>query len=159
MKNEKYSQRLQALESAIKEREAIKAAHAPFVLFQPWDMLNDQYNVRFYPEGKYQKPQRYERISYTEALKILNSYPDSLWCQISMGECVEWLFVFHYKDGRHGYTGEQMDWLTKMYISEHPKLEELLSTEDGKQMMETLSRIPQVARIKLKDMKTELSNC
>ena len=159
VKVEKLTQRLNALDQAIQVREAIKAAHAPFVMFQPWDMLNDQYNVSFYPEGKYQKPIKHEQISYADAAKILKRYPMDLWCQLSMGECIEWLFVFHLHDDGSGYTEEQKDRLTGEYLRKHPKLELLLSTDDGRQMIETLAKLPQTATIRLGELQNALLNC
>lgn len=148
---DKYKRQIKVIEEAVKIREAVKATHAPFVLFQPWDMLNDQYIVKYYPEGKYQKPVRYEYISYEEAIRVLNNYPGDLWCQVSMGVCIEWLFVFHYLDGRHDYTAEQNDRLTKEYIEKHPSLE-LLTTEEGKQLRTTISKIPQTATVRLANL-------
>ena len=154
----KFSLRLKSIEHAIETKEAAKAAHQPYILFQPWDMLNDQYNVLYYPEGKYQKPTKYEQVSYAKAMEILNIYPGDLLCQISMGSCIDWLFTFHFKDGRHGYTGEQMDRLTRRYLADHPELETLLTTEGGKEMMETLSRLPQTSFIWLRNLQTEMGN-
>ena len=158
MKIDKLTKRLKAIDQAIQAREAIKAAHSPFVLFQPWDMLNDQYNVSFYPEGNYQKPVKYEKVSYMEAVKILVSHSWDLRCRLSMGVCVEWLFADLLNEERQGYTDEQIERLMNKYIQKHPKLEFLLSTDDGKQMLETLARLPQTATIRLSDLQNALSN-
>ena len=158
MKIDKLTKRLKAIDQAIQVRESIKAAHSPFVLFQPWDMMNDQYNVSFYPEGNYQKPLKYEKVSYVEAMKILVSHSGELRCRLSMGACVEWSFAYLLNDGRQGYTDEQIERLMNEYIQKHPKLEFLLSTDDGKQMLETLARLPQTATIRLSDLQNTLLN-
>lgn len=158
MKIDKLTKRLKAIDQAIQVMESIKAAHSPFVLFQPWDMMNDQYNVSFYPEGNYQKPLKYEKVSYVEAVKILASHSGDFRCKLSMGACTEWLFALSFNEGIQDYTEEQIERLTAEYIQRHPQLEVLLYTDDGKQMLKTLARLPQTATIRLSDLQNALSN-
>ena len=152
MNSVKFANRLKAIDRAIKVLEAEQAKHMPYILFQPWDMLNDQYNIVYHPEGKYQKPVTNERVTYTEAKDILQGYPGSLLCQVSMGECIEWLFSFHFKDGRNGYAGEIRDACTEKYLCDNPLLQQLVSTEWGEKMMQILCQIPQVSIIRLQNL-------
>ena len=149
MRVEGLTKRLKALDQAIRDKEAVKAEHSPFVFFQPWEMLADQYNVCFYPEGKYQRPIKHERITYSDALNVLRLYPGDLRCHLSMGACTEWLFAILLKDGRLDYSDEQIERLTKEYSCKHPELNTLLSTDEGRKMLDTLAELPQVATIQL----------
>lgn len=157
MKLEQFRRAIKTVESAIKSLEDAKEERAPRITFQPWDMFNDQYNILYYPQGKHGQPVMYCRISYAEALKIIASLPGDILCNISMGLCMEWLFVFHYLDGRKDYTAEQNSRHLKDYLRTHPELEYLITTEDGKEMRKVLADIPQNAIVKLQHLQDALS--
>lgn len=152
MRTAKYKKQLDLLEAAIKVKEAEKRKHAPFIFYQPWSITLDEYYVKFYPEGLFKKPQEFGPISYGEACGLLQKFPGKLQCQISMGECSEWLLVFHhYSDHSLLYTQEQRDRLLKKEIEDHPEQEYLLSDEST-EMRETLLKLPQVFFVSMKDL-------
>ena len=152
MRTAKYKKQMDLLEAAIKVKEASKRKHAPFVFYQPWSITRNEYYVKYYPDGLFKKPQVFGPIGYREACTLLKQFPGKWFCQISMGECLEWLFVFHhYSDHALLYTQEQRDCLLKREIEEHPDLEYLLSDE-SKEMRETLLKLPQVFFVNMKDL-------
>ena len=152
MRTAKYEKQMKLLEAAIKVKEARKRKHEPFVFYQPWSITLDEYYVKYYPEGLFQKPQVFGPIGYRDACALLQQFPGKLQCQISMGECSEWLLVFHhYSDHALLYTQDQQDRLMKKEIEDHPELEYMLSDEST-EMRDTLLRLPQVFFVSMKDL-------
>ena len=152
MRTAKYKKQMDFLEAAIKVKEAQKRKHAPFVFYQPWSITLDEYYVKYYPDGLFKKPQEYGPISYGEVCELLQKFPGKLECQISMGECSEWLLMFHhFSDHSLLYTQEQRDRLIKKEIENHPELEYMLSDEST-EMRETLLKLPQVFFVRMKDL-------
>lgn len=152
MKSLRYKKQMDLLEAAIKVKEAKKRKHEPFVLYQPWSISQDEYYVFYYPEGLFQKPKKFGPIGYLDVCTLMRKFPSKLLCQISMGECAEWLFVFHhYSEQSNLYTQEQLNRFLKKEIEDHPELEYLLSDE-GAQMRETLLMLPQVFFVSMKDL-------
>lgn len=124
--------------------EAKKRSHAPFVLYRPWSFANDQHYVLYYPEGMYQRPQKYGPLSWAEAAALLAEYPGDMDLEISMGECAEWLFVFHhFSEHSKLYTEEQLDRFKKKELQDNPELSYLV-TDDGEEMRQLMLRLPQV---------------
>lgn len=152
MRKEKYKKQMDLLEAAIKVKEAKKRKHEPFVFYQPWSITLDEYYVFYYPEGLFQKPQKYGPIGYADVCALLGKFPGKLLCQISMGECSEWMLVFHhYSEQSKLYTKDQLERLLKKEIEDHPELKYLLSDESA-QMRETLLKLPQVFFVRMKDL-------
>lgn len=146
------SKRLAALEKTAKAVERERRLHDPFVFYQPWSITLDEYYVKYYPEGLFKKPQEFGPIGYNDVRTLMQKFPGKLHCQISMGECLEWLLVFHhYSNHSLLYTQEQRDRLMKKEIEDHPELEYMLSDEST-EMRESLLKLPQVFFVQLKDL-------
>lgn len=145
--------RLEMLEAAANALIAQQRKHDPFVMLQPWNMTKDQYNVYYHPEGMYKPPVKYGDLSYAEACALLLQWPGDLRCQISMGCCLEWLFAFHYfTEHSRLYTQEQLDRFRMEDIKRNPELSSLLEAEEGKQLVETLAKLPQSYMVRLGDL-------
>lgn len=135
--------RLHALETAVRAKEAKKRAHEPFVLYYPWNMTLDEHYVIYYPEGLFQKPQKYGPLSYAQACALLATYPGKMPLQISMGECAEWLFAFHhYSEHSKIYTPEQLERFKAKELKDNPELE-YLTTDEGSEMLRIMLSLPQ----------------
>lgn len=77
----------------------------------------------------------------------------NLSCKISMGSCLEWLFVLHQiGDNSKLYTQEQLDRFANEDVEKYPQLAFLLETEDGRELVENLVRLPQCCKVQLKDL-------
>ena len=149
--------RLEILEAAAEALKAQQRRHDPFVVLQPWNMTKDQYNVYYHPEGMYKPSVKYGDLSYAEACALLLQWPGDLYCQISMGCCLEWLFAFHYfTEHSRLYTQEQLDRFQKKDMENNPELTYLLETEEGLQMVETLAELPQSYMVLLGDLQREV---
>ena len=152
MKSTRYNKQMDMLEAAIKVKEARKRKHEPFVFYQPWSITLDEYYVKYYPEGLFKKPQVFGPVGYGEACVLLQKFPGKLQCQISMGECSEWLLMLHhFSDHSLLYTQEQRERLMKKELEEHPELEYIL-TDESAEMRETLLKLPQVFFVSVKDL-------
>lgn len=147
-----YKKQITALEIAVKAKEARKRMHDPFVLYRPWSILNDQYYLYYYPEGLFQKPQKSGPMSYDEVCRAICSYPEKMRCQISLGECTEWLFAFHlFGDQSSLYTREQLDRMTEKDISTYPELAYML-TDSGKDLLQAMLKLPQTLNVAIEDL-------
>ena len=151
MRTAKYKKQKALLESAITAKEARKRKHDPLVLLQPWSILRDEFFLSYYPEGLFQKPTKYGPLTYEGACDLLRTYPENLICQFSMGECMEWLFVFHhFSDHARLYTEDQHDRLIQKELQEYPELAYLM-TDEGGELLEILLRLPQCGFVKMAD--------
>lgn len=149
--NHKYTKQLNALEAAIKVREAKKRAHDPFVLYRPWNITLDEHYVLYYPEGLLQKPQKFGPISYADTCALLERYPGKLLLQISMGVCAEWLFAFHYySEHSKLYTQEQLARFLGKELGDNPELSYLI-TDSGLEMIQAMLKLPQVYVTRMKN--------
>lgn len=145
--------RLVILEAAAQGLQAQQRRHDPFVVFEPWNMEKDQYNVYYHPEGMYKTSVKYGNLSYTEACALLLQWPADLDCQISMGSCLEWLFAFHYfTEHSKLYTQEQIYRFQKKDLEDNPELSYLLENEEGNQLIEKLAKLPQSYMVRLGDV-------
>lgn len=145
-----FKKRLEVLEAALKDQMAAQRQHAPFVVFEPWNMTKDQYNVYYHPEGMYKPAVKYEELSYADACALLDQWPGEMYCQIAMGSCLEWLFAFHYfTDHSRLYTQEQLNRFQQKDLEVNPELSDLLETEEGKQLVNILSKMPQSWMLRL----------
>lgn len=148
--------RLEKLEKIYKEREekakVERAKHEPFIEFEPWSFLNDEFIVKYFPDGLYKKPEILDRVSYELSRGWLLQQPPQLYCQIHMGSCTEWLFVFH-QIGKHAerYTAEQRERFKQMDMKESPELVLLYQSEIGKQLMGLMQKLPQCYGLRLGD--------
>lgn len=116
-------------------------------------MTKDQYNVHYRPEGMYKPSVKYGDLSYAEACALLLRWPGNLYCQISMGCCLEWLFAFHYfTEHSKLYTQDQLDRFQRKDLDDNPELSYLLDTEQGRQMIEALSKLPQSYMVRMSDL-------
>ena len=149
-----FKRRIDALKAAVEIRKTELSAHDPFVLFQPWSMLEDQYHVFYYPEGMYRPPEKYGLLSFSDACALMARWPGDLSCKISMGGCLEWLFVFH-QIGNNSelYTQEQLERFLRDDLEKYPRLTFLLTTEEGRDLGETLARLPQSCVVRLEDIR------
>ncbi len=145
--------RLEMLEAAVNALITQQRRHDPFVVLQPWSMTKDQYNVHYRPEGMYKPSVKYGELSYAEACALLLQWPGDLYCQISMGCCLEWLFAFHYfTEHSRLYTQEQLDLFQRKDLEDNPELAYLLDTEEGKQLVGNLAKLPQSYMVRLGDL-------
>lgn len=152
MRRTKYKKQMELMEAAIKAKEAKKRAHEPFVLYRPWNITLDEHYVIYYPEGKFQKPQKYGPLSYADTCVLLATCPGKMPLQISMGECAEWLFAFHhFSEHSKLYTQEQLDRFLKKELEDNPELSYLI-TDDGAEMMRIMLKLPQVLFVQMKDL-------
>lgn len=136
--------RIKALEAAAKVKKAKQRAHEPFVLYRPWNITLDEFYVIYHPEGLFQKPQKHGPLTYAETCALLATYPGKMRLQISMGECAEWLFAFHYySDHSKLYTREQLDRFIQKDLNDQPELAYML-TDEGAEMMRIMLELPQV---------------
>lgn len=152
-----FKRRIELLQAAIENKIAAQRQHDPFILFRPRSIINDQYQVSYYPEGMYQRPEKSETIGIVDACAMLKCWPGELLCQISLGHCQEWLFAgFYCGDLGEKYTQEQLDRFLKEDIEKHPELSCMITTEDGRQMAEILARAPQTGMVRLCDLRQAL---
>lgn len=141
---DKYKKQLDTLEAAIKVREARKRAHEPFVLYRPWSITLDEFYVYYHPEGLFQKPQKNGPLSYADTCALLATFPGKMRLQISMGECAEWLFAFHYfSEHSSKYTSEQLERFKEQDLKDNPELAYLV-TDEGAEMIRIMLQLPQV---------------
>lgn len=152
-----FKRRIELLQAAIENQIAVQRTHDPFILFQPLSIIKDQYQVSYYPEGMYQRPEKSHAIGIVDACAVLKCWPGDLLCQISFGYCLEWLFAGH-QWGELGekYTKEQLDSFLKEDIEKHPELSYMLTTEEGRQMAEILARAPQSGVVRLCELRQAL---
>ena len=145
-----FKKRLEVLEAALKDQMAAKRMHDPFILLKPWSMIEDQYQVIYYPEGMYKPPEKTSLMCFTDACAVLAMYPGNLHCQISMGSCLEWLFVFYqFGIGSDMYTQDQLDRFQQKDLAANPELSDLLETKEGEQLVSILSKMPQSWTVRL----------
>lgn len=148
-----FKKRIEVLEAAIKNQTRELSLHDPFVLLQPWCLILDQYQVFYYPEGMFRPPQKYGMLRFQEACALMAQWSGNLSCKISMGSCLEWLFVLHQiGDNSKLYTQEQLDRFANEDVEKYPQLAFLLETEDGRELVENLVRLPQCCKVQLKDL-------
>lgn len=139
--------RLKILEEVSKAKKALRRQHEPFVLYRPWNITLDQHYVIYYPEGLFQKPQKQGPLSYAEVCDLLTKYPEEMVLQISMGECAEWLFAFHfYSEHSKLYTQEQLQRFRTEELANNPELDYLVTSE-GKEMLSIMLSLPQTYTI------------
>lgn len=152
MRSAKYKKQMDLLEAAIKVKEAEKRKHAPFVFYQPWSITLDEYYVKYYPEGLFKKPQEYGPICYGEVCELLQKFPGKLQCQISMGECSEWLFTLHHFSERAKRQSKEVyDDCVKRELDACPELAYLMNSE-GQEIVEIMQKLPQVFFVSMKDL-------
>lgn len=152
-----FKKRLEVLEAALKDQMAAKRMHDPFIQLKPWSMIEDQYQVIYYPEGMYRPPEKSSLMCFADACAVLAMYPGNLYCQISMGSCLEWLFVFYqFGIGSDMYTQDQLDRFIKKDLEHHPQISFLLKTEVGKSLAETMLRLPQTYAVQLSNLQRAL---
>ena len=78
------------------------------------------------------------------------SHDGNMSCQIMMGVCLEWLYVFHrFNEQSKKYTQVQIDRMSEKWLSDYPKLFALHYAKGGKEMVEVLCKFPQSNMIKL----------
>ena len=148
-----FKRRLEVLEAALKNQMAAKRMRDPFIQLKPWSMIEDQYQVSYYPEGMYRPPEKSGLMCFADAYTVLGKYPGDLRCQISMGSCLEWLFTFYqFGEGSEMYTQEQLDRFIRKDMEHHPRLSFLLTTEEGKNLAEIMLRLPQSYVVRLDDL-------
>ena len=152
-KHAQIEKKLKDLENAMGVLQARKSAHAPFVLYTPWSLTRDEFYISYYPEGNYKKPVKHGPLSYAEASALLQSYTSNIVLQISMGECAEWLFVYHhYTDHAERYTPEQRERTKERELQESPELS-YIDTEEGAEIRGILQKLPQTVCINLRDFR------
>ena len=148
-----FKRRIEALEAALKDKMAERRSHDPFVQLIPWSIIGDKYQVNYYPEGMYRPPEKSGLISFSDACAMLADWPVELCCKISMGSCLEWLFVFYqFGEGCSVYTQEQLDRFMIKDMDNNPQLSFLLTTEEGKGLAEIMLRLPQSYMVRLDDL-------
>lgn len=146
------TKRLEVLEAAAQIQMDVIRLHNPYVAFEPWNMSKNQYNVYYYPEGKYKPAIKYSNLDYWEACKLLLQWPGDLYCQIRMDSCLEWLFALHhFADRPNRYTQEQLDRLQTKELDDNPELSYLVDTEEGKQLAKVLAKLPQNEVVELRN--------
>lgn len=139
----KISQRIAALETAARVMEKHRRLHDPFIYYRPWSILKDEFYLKYFPEGLFQKPQEWGPIPYDEVCRIIKKYPSHLACEISLGECAEWLFVFHhFSDHSRLYSPEQLDNFMRKELEQAPELAFML-TDEGEWMVRAMLKCPQ----------------
>lgn len=152
-----FKRRIEVLEAALRNQMAAKRMHDPFVQLKPWSMIEDQYQVSYYPEGMYRPPEKSGLMCFADVCAMLAKYPGDLCCQISMGSCLEWLFVFYqFGEGGDVYTQEQLDRFIKKDMENNPQLSFLLTTEEGKNLAEIMLRLPQSYVVQLSNLQSVL---
>lgn len=140
--------RLEVLEKAQaeydKQLRIWKAQHSPFVEYEPWDMLKDEYRISYFPEGIYQAPNVLDKLGYEEVKEWFLKQDPEISLQIHMGSCTEWLYVFHRFDKRHfKYTEQQLDMISSKWLADEPQLKMLHDTEEGKEIVKIMMKLPQ----------------
>ena len=152
-----FKRRIEILEAAVKKQIALQRQHDPFVLYRPWNFALNEFHVYYYPEGIFQKPQEYGLMCYTDACALLLSFPENILCQISMGECAEWLFAFHYfSEHSKLYTQEQLERFREKELRDNPELAYLV-TEDGHEMMRIMLQLPQFFSVRMAVLQKAIS--
>lgn len=146
--------RLEILEKAQAEYEEEKRIeeirHAPIVVLQPWSILEDEYILNFYPEGHYKEPEVFDKVSWKTIGEWVMSHDGNMSCQIMMGVCLEWLYVFHrFNEQSKKYTQVQIDRMSEKWLSDYPKLFALHYAKGGKEMIDVLCKFPQSNMIRL----------
>lgn len=147
--------RLEVLEKIQAEYEEEKRIeeirHAPIVILKPWSILEDEYILNFYPEGYHSsKPEELDKVTWQTIGAWVMSHDGNMSCQISMGVCLEWLYVFHrFNEQSKKYTQVQIDRVSEKWLSDYPKLFALHYSKGGNEMIETLCKFPQSSMIKL----------
>lgn len=146
------SKRLAALEKTAKAVEKKRRLHDPFVFYQPWSITLDEYYVKYYPEGLFKKPQEFGPIGYNDVRTLLQKFPGKLHCQISMGECSEWLFTLHHFSERAKRRSKEMyDDCVKRELEAFPELSYLM-TDEGEEIVKIMQKLPQVFFVQMKDL-------
>lgn len=121
-----------------------KAAHEPFIMFEPWSILKDEYVVSYFSEGTYKAPHVLDKISYQDAVELLLQHNRKLMLQLYMGSCVEWLHAFtQIGVNSRLYLDEQRARFKKRDLEKYPELRVLYESDVGSKIMQTLGRMPQ----------------
>lgn len=147
----KHLQRIKELEELAEEKEQQRRSHTPFILYRPWSLSLDLHYLLYYPEGLFQKPETHDIMDFSGICDCLRKYPANTQLQISMGECLDWLFAFyHYSEYSKIYTAEQLDRFKEKELAEQPELA-YLTTEAGMEDLQIMLKLPQSFVVKVKD--------
>lgn len=120
-------------------------------MLEPWSILEDEYILNFYPEGyRSSKPEELDKVNWQTIGEWVMSHDGNMSCQIMMGVCLEWLYVFHrFNEQSKKYTQVQIDRMSEKWLSDYPKLFSLHYAKGGKEMIEILCKFPQSSMIRL----------
>lgn len=146
--------RLEVLEKAqaeYKEQKRIeKLMHEPYMVLKQWSLLDDEYILEYYPEGRFQEPEILNNVTWKEITQWVLLHDANMACQISMSSSIEWLYVFNrFGESSKKYTEEQHKRMTERWLTEYPKLMILHYTDEGRKIVETMNKLPQESMIRL----------
>lgn len=138
-----------------KEKNRIESL--PYLYVAPWSMILDEITVAYFPHGRKNGIEWQETLTINEVLEVLNQVDPECYVNVSMGQCIEWMYVFHIsrndpknKKNRPQYTKEQIDRVMDKWLSDNPELV-MLETEEGKELVRVLKTLPQVLCVRACD--------
>lgn len=128
--------------------------HEPYFVLKQWSFVNDEYILKYYPEGGYQEPEVVDKVKWEDIAERFLRYEKDVLCHISMSSSIEWLYVFYrFGKGSMYYTEEQLEDMTERWTKKYPQLLSLHYAEDGQMVVDMLLNFPQESQIDLKTFK------
>ena len=145
--------RLVALEEINKakcdRKEIERLATTPILFISPWKLITNEINVTYYPRGRKNGAEWEMTVSMDEVLEIIDIVDSRCYADVSMGRCLEWLYLLH--TGRQNGTGnnnischsdEEIERVTEQWKAEYPELL-FLESEEGQELVRVLQKLPQ----------------
>ena len=139
--------RLLRIEQEAERRRIERLRHEPYYQVVPWSIMRDQVTVKYYPEGSYQPPQKFDNLPFCEVVEWALKACENNYVSFSMASCQEWLFLQSQDESDTLYNVEQRQRFKEMWLSDYPELELLLTDEGWKRIGNIIGRLPQNGRV------------
>ena len=139
--------RLLRIEQEAERRRIERLRHEPYYQVVPWSIMRDQVTVKYYPEGSYQPPQKFDNLHFCEVVEWALKACENNYVSFSMASCQEWLFLHSQDESDTLYNAEQRQRFKEMWLSDYPELELLLTDEGWKRIGNIIGRLPQNGRV------------
>ena len=139
--------RLLRIEQEAERRRTERFRHEPYYQVVPWSIMRNQITVKYYPEGNYKPPVKYENLAFCDAVEWALEACENNYVSFSMASCQEWLFLHSQDESDTLYNAEQRQRFKEMWLSDYPELELLLTDESWKRIAEVIGRLPQHGRL------------
>lgn len=141
---------LEEIQKAKDDRKEIEHLETTPILFiAPWELIKNEINVTYYPRGRKNGAEWERTVSMDEVLEIIDIVDSGCYADVSMGRCLEWLYLLHTgrknrtgKDNSPHYSDEQIERVTEQWKAEYPELL-FLESEEGQELARVLKKLPQ----------------